>query len=359
MINASVNRSAGSYILSYQLALYNKSSQTFLTVGFENLPNFFVTITWTDLNGNSIHSLTVNAKVNQSYGVTLTRTNFFTISAVGDNENFHFRLGGESYLGDVNLTISKTANATIITKGDTLIYTITVTNHGRYDGYNVVVNEFMPSYLVIIASNHTQGSYDIRTGLWEIGNLNSSQSARLTITVLVNRTGAICNNVSVSTDNRDFGNRFANFTVMSKIQSNSSIISPKAQVGKAIRISGVVTDSEGNPVSNVKITVKINGKSYSVNTNKDGIWVLSYTPTQDGKLAISVSWLGSEHHFGFINTTTINVEKSNDSDDDSDDNNDQDKDANVAMKKTGIPIIIIMILAILTTFSISVFRKEK
>ena len=222
MVNAQINRSAGTYVLSYQLVLYNSTSQSFVKVSNGNLPNFLATITWTN-QGNVVNVATnVNAKGTHFYQLPLTSNGVISIQSRGDNENVILTVGGESYLGNVNLVLTKKANTTKVTKGQKVTYTITVTNTGVYDAYHVVVTESMPSSLVLVSSKHSQGSYNPTTGKWDLGNLNSGQTATLTITVLVNGTGSITNKVSISTDNNNLGNEFANFTIKAKISDDDN-----------------------------------------------------------------------------------------------------------------------------------------
>ncbi|MDR2967583.1 MAG: hypothetical protein LBU74_06510 [Methanobacteriaceae archaeon] len=173
------------------------------------------------------------------------------------------------------------------------------------------------------------------------------------------------------------------------IETNSTINTPNnVKVGQKINITGTATDKNGNPIANTIITVTVNGKTYTVTTDGNGNWILSYTPTQAGNIIVSVQWDGNDSYFGFINSTSFDVTGNdsnstdenktnntdnntdnpiNDSDDEEldhdkngigDNNKDKGVDNNLSkpnllnvhtsMKSTGINIAILLVLAILT-----------
>jgi len=373
MVNSSINRSANNYILSYQLVLYNSTIQVFEFVSYHNLPDFLVNVTWRE-NGVITHNLNnINAKGTYSNTVSLANNGIISIHALGDNEDVILRIGGEMNIGEVNLTITKTVNVTNpVQKGHPVTYRITVTNHGANDAYHVTVGELLPSSLILISSAHTHGSYMPSIGLWEIGNLNSGETAILTLTVSPTETGLITNDVNLTTDNNNIGNKNSNATIVVKIPSTSTIVIPEnVKVGKTIDISGVVTNNEGNPIPHITIHVVVDGKTYTVTTNSHGEWVLPYTPTHTGIIHVSVNWTGNAHHFGFITAESFDVKKtSNENDEDNDEDNGEDNDndsddknndnsaVNAAMKKTGIQLITLL-LVIISLIGLSICQKQK
>jgi len=89
-------------------------------------------------------------------------------------------------------------------------YTIVVTNHGPSDATGVSVTDTLPSGVTYKSDIPSQGSYDSSTGVWDVGNLASGNSATLTLVVTVDSstTGTLTNNVSVigEQDDPDSGN---------------------------------------------------------------------------------------------------------------------------------------------------------
>ena len=99
-----------------------------------------------------------------------------------DGANNHsFDVG---YAVQVDLELKKTANKTTAKSGDSLQYTLTVTNKGADAATGVNVKDQLPSSLNYQnVYNATQGSY--ANGVWAVGTLASGASASLTIDVTV------------------------------------------------------------------------------------------------------------------------------------------------------------------------------
>jgi hypothetical protein len=155
------------------------------------------------------------------------------------------------------------------------------------------------------------------------------------------------------------------------IDSNSTIVIPSSKVGKTINITGVAKDGKGNPIAKTVIIVTVNGVSKKVTTSSTGKWTLSFKPYKAGNVHVSVSWTGNNSILGFVNSTFFTVKDANAPDDNDTDNNDtdnndtdnndtDDKDNNgsINMKKTGMPLIAI-ILFVLTIFGVFASRKPK
>jgi hypothetical protein len=97
-----------------------------------------------------------------------------------------------------------------------------------------------------------------------------------------------------------------------KLNSSSTIVVPgDVKVGKTIDITGVLTDNNGDPIANIGFNVIVDGKTYTVTTDKNGRWVLSYKPTHTGNVDISVSFTGNDIYNSFTNNTNFNVKKGN------------------------------------------------
>jgi uncharacterized repeat protein (TIGR01451 family) len=99
-----------------------------------------------------------------------------------------------------DLAVSKTSNESEPSAGDTITYTIRVTNHGPADATRVVIADALPAGLSYVDSRATQGRFDSGAGEWRLGDLANGASATLEMDVKVGDAagGTIQNIASVS-----------------------------------------------------------------------------------------------------------------------------------------------------------------
>jgi uncharacterized repeat protein (TIGR01451 family) len=102
-------------------------------------------------------------------------------------------------------------------KGDTVIWTIKVTNDGPDEAINAVARDLLPSGVTYL-SDDSNGKYNPNTGIWKIGNLAKGQSVVLRITTKITGSNKnITNPVVVKSDSYDPNrrNNYDNSTVTS------------------------------------------------------------------------------------------------------------------------------------------------
>ncbi len=94
-----------------------------------------------------------------------------------------------------DLEVIKTVNNTNPNLNDSIKWTIKVKNNGPDIAHDVTVRDILPKQLIFVSSS---GDYDNHIGIWNIGTLNPSASAVLSVICKVNATGKVINNVDVS-----------------------------------------------------------------------------------------------------------------------------------------------------------------
>ena len=82
-----------------------------------------------------------------------------------------------------DLSLTKTVDNPNPDPGDTIIYTVTVTNNGPDDATNVEVTDALPTGVTYSSNTTTQGTY--AGNIWTVGALANGASATLKITVTV------------------------------------------------------------------------------------------------------------------------------------------------------------------------------
>jgi uncharacterized repeat protein (TIGR01451 family) len=93
-----------------------------------------------------------------------------------------------------DLEVTKVASAPIVSSGQTLSYTITVTNNGTTNATGVKLKDMIPSGLTFQSCSFNGGStsscttsvYSPSTGIWDVGAVNQGATHTLLITVTVN-----------------------------------------------------------------------------------------------------------------------------------------------------------------------------
>ena len=99
----------------------------------------------------------------------------------------------------IDLSLTKGANATTVQVGDSVTYTIDLSNGGPSQATGVTVLDQLPAGVSFAAFSATQGSYNSATGIWDVGTMVSDSSVRLTLTGTVTTPGTKVNTAQVQT----------------------------------------------------------------------------------------------------------------------------------------------------------------
>ena len=84
-----------------------------------------------------------------------------------------------------DLAVSKTVNNANPNVGDTITYTVTVTDNGPNNATGVTVQDLLPAGLTFVSATASEGSYDSGTGIWNVGNVNLATAETLAIQATV------------------------------------------------------------------------------------------------------------------------------------------------------------------------------
>lgn len=210
----------------------------------------------------------------ESPGVYRTDDFFFQF----DNFNQDIDLGliGDPP-GDVtDILLEKTVDAPDTGSGDTITYTLTVTNlSSTITASGVTVNDLLPSQITYIGQSATIGVYDQNTGEWAVGDLPPSSSAELEITATINDTNTptITNTASATT-----------ITSESDISNNNDSvdINPTAPVAD---VSVTKVANAPTPTLGSIITYTITATNNSATDIAYGMTVTDHLPPQVSFLA--------------------------------------------------------------------------
>jgi uncharacterized repeat protein (TIGR01451 family) len=138
-----------------------------------------------------------NAFMAGSYTISETGPSGYTATFSDDCDSFGaitLEVGGvytctitnEDIVFEADLELTKTVDNATPDEGDTVTFTITVTNNGPDDATNIVVSDTLPTEVTYVSSGASAGSYDDNTGMWTIPFIANGGTATLTITVTIN-----------------------------------------------------------------------------------------------------------------------------------------------------------------------------
>lgn len=175
------------------------------------------------------------------------------------NSNTGSDPGGDD---SANLKVTLSGPATVL-PGETLTYTLTVSNQGPAEAKNARAVDTLPAGVTFKSANASQGSFNSSTGLWTIGNLAKSSSVTLSLAVTVksDATGTLANQVSVSSDtsDKDPSDNTASVqtTVITKADLRISLTAPASVfAGENLAYTIVVTNDGPTNASGVVATAQ-------------------------------------------------------------------------------------------------------
>ena len=155
--------------------------------------------------GSASHTITATVGGGVASGTVITNTATITSVGQADPETGNDTASQDVIVGGADLEVTKTVDDATPDAGDTIVYTIIVTNNGDNSATGVVVTDSLPTG-VTWSSDDGGGDYVQGTGVWTVGALNSGISATLKITVTVDAGTAgqtITNSASVTATETD------------------------------------------------------------------------------------------------------------------------------------------------------------
>ncbi len=210
-----------------------------------------------------------NIAAGQSATVTLVATamtagNYTNVAFVNSDEN-RTKVNASSenvtIIPNVELNLTKEANASEVKVGDNITFTIVITNNGKSDASNVTVSDVLGSEFGYVSS--TGGVYDnaTRKVTWNIDKIEAGNSTKVTVVVTALTDGKFNNTVvAKSKENGTEVNASSdNVTIVPYVKldivkdSNASYV----KVGEYIEFTITVTNNGKSNATNVRIEDKL------------------------------------------------------------------------------------------------------
>ena len=227
------------------------------------------TLVWTVGNlsdgANETLTLLVNATTIGSWDNVATVTASDLPDPVSDNDEDVATVSVTTEPGPVaDLAVTKGANASTVTVGDHVLFTVTVTNAGPNATTGVVVRDVLPTEVTYSSSTPSHGSYDAGSGNWTIGAMGDGDSATLKIVANASQVATVTNDASViATDVADPtpGNDHASATVQveaeptpeAELSLHKSVDDSSVFVGDTVTFTLRVTNNGRDEVTGVVV----------------------------------------------------------------------------------------------------------
>ncbi|MGB5462166.1 MAG: DUF11 domain-containing protein, partial [Aureibaculum sp.] len=202
-----------------------------------------------------------------------------------------------------DLITGKTVDNGTPNEGDTIIYTLTLTNNGPAQATNLILTDQLPAGVTYV-SDDGAGAYVSGTGLWTIGTLNNGATATLNITATVDvgtSGSTIINTITVvSADQTD---------------SNTTVDDPSEDIvvgtDADLELSKIVDNATPDVTTNVIFTLAVtnNGPNQATGVVVTDLLPTGYSYVSDDGAGAYVSGTGL-WTIGTLNngdTATLNI----------------------------------------------------
>jgi uncharacterized repeat protein (TIGR01451 family) len=267
-----------------QAATASGSTVTFPAIDLADQETVSATLVFT-VGADTSGTVTNTASVTADAGETDTTNNTASANITGTPQS--------------DLTVSKAVNETTAQAGDTLVYTITVTNSGVSTAVAATATDTLPSGVTFVSGSGPGGTaLTANNGVVTVngGDLAPGANFQFTINATVDSgaTGTLTNNVSVSTTTSETDTTNNSATVQTVIDPNQSSISgvvfldlnnngiqDNGEIGlRDVLITLTGTDRDGNTVPTQTVLTDASG-NYSFNQLPAGTYRVEQTQPAD------------------------------------------------------------------------------
>ena len=224
---------------------------------------------WTvgDLNSGASATLAITVAINEGLEDTIVTYTAGVIAADQADPNVDNNSSSVSFTGSsgkADLAMNVGVDNSAPNEGDTITYTITITNNGPGEATGAVVTHLMPSKLIYVSDSPSQGSYNSDKGQWNIGDLPNGAIATLAIATAVdaNTCADTITNIVILTamDQADSyvnnNNDSVDITVQcADLAVNMSVDNDTPSSGDSIVYTTIITNNGTDNATNVEVAV--------------------------------------------------------------------------------------------------------
>jgi uncharacterized repeat protein (TIGR01451 family) len=260
--------------ITYTITLTNNGPDAATAVTVQDtLPAGVAFVSATPSQGNYVSASgvwtvgTVNPSASQTLVITARVTSASSLvnsAAISHADQFDPNPNNNSDSSSVDplqadLSVSKTVSNDAPNVGDTITFTVSVTNTGPHDATNVRLTDLLPAGLTLISSTPSTGTYAPAAGIWTVGTLSNGAKATLTLQARVDSPDARTNTASINHSDQfdpNAGNNSASSTVtpqQSDLVLTKSVNDDRPNVGDTVTFTITVGNQGPDAATNVII----------------------------------------------------------------------------------------------------------
>src|SRR5262249_15650758 len=189
------------------------------------------------------------------------RTNTATISAADqfDPSAANNTASATATPQRADLQVSKAVSDATPNVGDTVTFTITLTDKGPDAATNRQVPDLRPRGLTLIAASPSQGNYNSTTGIWTVGTVTTTAAQTLTLTARVDSPNPLTNTATVSRADQ-----------FDPVTANNSAAATGSPQQADVDLTKTVRDPRPNDGDTVTVTVTLTTQRPNTAANATG-----------------------------------------------------------------------------------------
>lgn len=178
-------------------------------------------------------------------------------AADGEVEDYILKIGTTT-----DLSITKTADKDVLVTGDTIHYTITITNHGPETALDVILEDLVPPEITNVMYSLDHGTPDYWPGTLALGDMQPGQVITVVIQGVFDGTtlGPVVNTATVTSHSEDSDPFNNSDTVITPVNRAANLVIEKlpdttpAVIGELLTFTITVTNNGPDTAENVVIT---------------------------------------------------------------------------------------------------------
>jgi uncharacterized repeat protein (TIGR01451 family) len=158
-----------------------------------------------------------------------------------------------------DLVLAKTVSNSTPNVGDTITFTVTLTNAGPLTATNVQVSDLLPPGLSFVSAAPSQGAYDPGSGLWTVGTVTSITPQTLQLTATVVSPNKQKNKAKISHTDQPDANKSNNSASATETPQQAdlgvtkNVSNPKPNVGDVVAFAVTLSNKGPDAATNTQV----------------------------------------------------------------------------------------------------------